>query len=225
MDKETDDLISAFVAEGGNANDWRPAYSVAPTDPAPIVRERIRAGELVREIDVAAWGLKPGWAKTGGPAPINARLESVASNGMFRGAFAGQRCIVPMTGYYEWEQLADGKQPHFLHSDSLLAAAGVYAARKEGDEWKITFTIITREARDASGEIHERMPVFLVPEVWSQWLNPEKLVTPDETLAMLDGSSLAVAQTMTSHPVDRKVNSVRTVDPQDATLVEPVGIR
>ena len=80
-------------------------------------------------------GLKPGWAKPGGPAAINARLESVAGNGMFRSAFASQRCLVPMAGYYEWQQMEDGKQPDFIHGDGeVLAADGVYAARKENDE-------------------------------------------------------------------------------------------
>ncbi|TFD50746.1 hypothetical protein E3T43_17750 [Cryobacterium sp. Hh7] len=86
---------------------------------------------------------------------------------MFRSAFASQRCLVPMAGYYEWQQMDDGKQPYFIHSDGdVLAAAGLYAARQEGDVWKISFTIITRAARDASGEIHDRMPVFMTPDVW-----------------------------------------------------------
>ncbi|MEB0303567.1 SOS response-associated peptidase family protein, partial [Mucilaginibacter sp. 5C4] len=81
---------------------------------------------------------------------------------MFRTAFDSRRCIVPMTGYYEWEDLPDGKQPHFIHGDGLLAAAGLYAARKESDDsWSHSMTIITREAPDASGEIHARMPALL----------------------------------------------------------------
>jgi len=98
MSAETDELISEFVARGGRLEDWRPSYNVAPTEESPIVRERLIAGELVRQVDAASWGLKPAWAKPGGPAPINARLESVATNGLFRNAFAQRRCIVPMNG-------------------------------------------------------------------------------------------------------------------------------
>ena len=171
----TDELLSVFDATGDNAAEWKPSYSVAPTDPAPIVREWIHDETAQRDLDLASWGFKPGWAKPGGPAPINARLESVASNGIFRSAFASQRCLVPMAGYYEWQQMDDGKQPYFIHSDGdLLAAAGLYAARQEDDVWKITFTIITRAARDAAGEIPGRMPVLLTPAVWDQWLRPEK---------------------------------------------------
>ncbi|TFD05139.1 hypothetical protein E3T25_04325 [Cryobacterium sandaracinum] len=83
-----DELLSVFDATGDNATDWQPSYSVAPTDPAPIVGEWNHDETVQRDLDLASWGLKPGWAKPGGPAPINARLESVASNGMFRSAFA-----------------------------------------------------------------------------------------------------------------------------------------
>ena len=220
----TDELLSLFDATGANAADWKPSYSVAPTDTAPIVREWIHDDTVQRDLDLASWGLKPGWAKPGGPAPINARLESVASNGMFRSSFASQRCLVPMAGYNEWKQLEDGKQPYFIHgSGDVLAAAGVYAARKEDDVWKISFTIITRVALNASGEIHDRMPVFLTPDVWGQWLSPEKISDKEEALSMLDRSSVTVAKTVTAYPVARVVNNVRTLDREDPRLIEPIS--
>ncbi|QWT23827.1 SOS response-associated peptidase [Subtercola sp. PAMC28395] len=273
MNKETDDLILEFVARGGRAEDWRPSYSVAPTDVAPIIRQRKGAhagdsgtgasgsgaspsgssgsgssasgaslsesGAGFREIEIAAWGLKPAWAKPGGPAPINARLESVATNGMFRSAFASSRCLVPMTGYYEWQAVSDGKQPYFIHAGAgagvgvestsasrLLAAAGLYSARKLDDEWAVTFTIITREARDASGEVHDRMPVFLTPDAWDAWLDPRKIEANSAgqgaILDLLDRSSTAVASTITTYAVDRRVNNSRTLDSSDATLIEPL---
>ncbi|TFB61829.1 SOS response-associated peptidase [Cryobacterium sp. Hz7] len=218
----TDELLSLFDATGANTADWKPSYSVAPTDSAPIVREWIHDETVQRDVDLASWGLKPGWAKPGGPAPINARLESVASNGMFRSAFASQRCLVPMSGYYEWQQMDDGKQPFFIHGASdVLAAAGLYAARQEDDVWKISFTIITRAARDASGEIHDRMPVFLKPNVWDRWLSPAKISDTEEALSMLDRSSVAVAKTVAAYPVSRTVNNVRTLDSEDQGLIEP----
>jgi putative SOS response-associated peptidase YedK len=247
MNKETDDLILEFIARGGRAEDWRPSYSVAPTDESPIIRERVRtagAGDgdarggdadrdardddtdgVERELEIAKWGLKPAWSKPGGPAPINARLESVATNGMFRSAFASHRCIVPMTGYYEWQQQSDGKQPYFIHADvDVLAAAGLYSVRKENDDWQVTFTIITREARDASGEVHDRMPVFLQPDLWTQWLDPQKVTAPDALLHLLDRSSTSVARSITTYPVARTVNNSRTLDPADPSLIEPVEL-
>jgi putative SOS response-associated peptidase YedK len=226
MDKSVDDLIQEFVAEGGDAQDWRPSYNIAPTDPAPIVREREHDGETRRYVDAASWGLRPAWAKASGPAPINARLESVATNGLFRNAFATRRCIVPMAGYYEWEDRPDGKQPHFIHGpEHTLAAAGLYESRKLPDgSWALSMTVITREARDASGEIHERMPVFLTPDVRDDWLRPGTLTAKEPMLAMLDRASLAMAKTMTTYPVSRRVNSVRdeSVPRDDPALIEPI---
>lgn len=226
MNTTTDNLIREFVAGGGTLEEWGPAYSVAPRTTAPIVRQWLEdeTGELHRDVDGAQWGLRPAWAKDGGPAPINARLETVATNGMFRSAFAGQRCIVPMTGYFEWETREDGKQPFFIHSEETdtLAAAGLYAARKEGDEWQITFTVITREARDASGQIHDRMPVFLTDDVRDEWLSTEKVSNKDATVAMLDHTSQAVAKSITTYPVSRRVNNVRTLSRTDATLLDRI---
>ena len=225
MDSTTDELIREFVAAGGRAADWAPDLSVAPTDSAPIVRERRHDDEVQREVELATWGFTPSWAKGKGPSPINARLESVASNGLFRSAFAKQRAIVPMRGYYEWEARADGKQPWFLHGEEpILAAAGLYTARKEGEQWRVSFTIITREARDASGEVHDRMPVFLTPDVRDEWLRPEPLDSAEEMLATLDRASVAMASTITAYPVDRRVNNSRTVDRHDPSLLEPVEL-
>lgn len=226
LNKDLDELIQVFVARGGDARDWEPAYSVPPRTRAPIVRERLHEGEVLRNLDLATWGLRPSWAKDGGPAPINARIETAATNGMFRSAFAGARALVPMTGYYEWEAVPDGKQPHFIHAgDELLAAAGLYAPRKDPatGEWTLSFTVITREARDASGEVHDRMPVFLERDVWDEWLHPEKLEDPRAMVAMIDASSQAIAATMTTHLVSRAVNNVRTADPTDPQLVRQIS--
>ena len=70
----TAELLSLFDATGNNAADWQPSYSVAPTDPARIVREWFHDETVQRDVDLASWDLKPGWAKPGGPAPVNARL-------------------------------------------------------------------------------------------------------------------------------------------------------
>lgn len=227
LDDHVNTLVEEFVATGGDYNDWIPAYSIAPTNRAPIVRERSTGdGGVVRNLDLASWGFRPGWAKPGGPAPINARMETLSTNGMFRGSFASQRCLIPMSGYFEWTDEPDGKQPYYIHGSETLAAAGLYAAREEGEGWRLTFTIATREASDASGQVHDRMPVFLSRDAWSEWLNPAKAGTPGAPdtgalAAMMDASSLAVARTLQTFRVDRRLNNTRTVDPSDHSLIEP----
>jgi putative SOS response-associated peptidase YedK len=217
-------MVAEFVAEGGRAQDWRPGYSVAPSQPAPIVREHESDGTLVRELELATWGLRPGWAKPGTPAPINARIETAASKGMFAGAFASQRCLVPMApGYFEWVAQPDGKQPFLIHGEGMLAAAGLYAARKVDDVWQVSYTIITREAVDADRQRHPRMPVFLEEAHWGDWLSPIKLGDVAGTLDMLEASSSAIAGTMHSFPVTRELNNTRTVNRNDPALVTPLS--
>jgi putative SOS response-associated peptidase YedK len=220
-------LIQEFVASGGDYRDWRPSYSIAPTDVVPIVRERVdkQTGEVRRSVDAAVWDFHPAFMRDSKRPNFNARIETVTSNGLWKGAFAASRAIVPMRGYYEWTGEAGHKQPHFLHSEAggLLAAAGIYTARKVDDEWVVSTAIITRPARDASGEIHERMPVFLDRDVWEEFLTPDKLddAAKEHMVQLLTAESDKVAGTITSYEVDPKVNSSRTADPGDASLIEP----
>jgi putative SOS response-associated peptidase YedK len=232
LDKRSEDLLQAFGAEDDEYADWIPSYSIAPTDHVPIIRERKHkdSGEVSRSVDAAVWDFHPAFMREAKRPQLNARIETVATNGLWKGAFTSSRCIVPMRGYYEWSELQeDGKtvkQPHFIHGQpDILAAAGIYTVRKVNDEWVVSTAIITREARDASGEVHDRMPVFLVPEVYDEWLNPAKLESDadrEHVLSLLDVVSDRVASTITTYEVDRRVNNSRAVDPMDASLIDPV---
>ena len=226
-----DGLIHAYVAtKQDRAAEWEPVYSIAPRTKAPVVREFVdEEGELQRSLELARWGLHPSWAKDKGPRPINARMETIATNGMFRGPFSSGRAVVPMTGYYEWvEAEGGGKDPFFIHhpDGELLHAAGLTAARKseDGEGWDVTFTIVTREARDAGGEVHDRMPVFLTEDSVGEWLAPGKLEAEqkDPLLAMIDEVSTTVASELETYAVDRQVNNVRTLDRTDPSLIAPL---
>lgn len=229
LDEKTSDLIEAFVLDGNDYRDWVPSFSIAPTDTIPVIRERQSSstGEISRRAEPAVWDFRPAFVKESRRPQFNARIETVTTSGMWKGAFASSRCIVPMRGYYEWHERDSVKYPYFLHGPGpLLAAAGLVAVRKAGDGWEVSTAIITREARDASGEVHERMPAFLDPAVYDRWLDSEKITDDaerDDLLAMLDAVSTEAASTVTAHEVDRRVNNSRTADPQDAGLIEPVG--
>ena len=240
MDEKTNDLIEAFVLDGNDYRDWAPSFSISPTDVVPIIRERRSSstGEVTRRVEPAVWDFRPSFITEPKRPQFNARIETVATSGMWKGALVGGRCIVPMRGYYEWtERYVAGsakpvKIPYFIHGEApLLAAAGLATARKvpsaSGElEWEVSTAIITREARDASGEVHDRMPAFLEPSMYDRWLDTDKLADDgarDELLAMLDSVSTDVASTITAYEVDRRVNNSRTADPQDASLIEPLA--
>lgn len=229
LDTETDELIQEFVAAGGDFRDWRPSFSVAPTDPVPIVRERVRSatGEIERTVDAALWDFHPAFMRESKRPNFNARLETVATNGLWKGAFGSSRALVPMRGYYEWTGEAGRKRAHFLHAadGGLLAAAGIYTARKIDGEWQVSAAIITRPARDASGEIHDRMPVFLERSAWDDYLDPQRLdeAAKEDLVDFLAGESEKVAAHIESYEVDRRVNNSRAIDPADPTLIEPLA--
>ena len=173
---------------------------------------------------VGAVGLAEAREPTQGCAD-HQRQDGELSTGFWAPAVTAARCVVPMRGYYEWTGEPGNKQAFFLHGPQpLLAAAGIYTARKVGDEWEVSTSIITREARDASGEVHDRMPVFLERDVWDDYLAPVKLddAGKEEMVALLNSESEKVAATITNYEVDRRVNNSRTVDPEDPALIEPL---
>ncbi len=228
-------LVQEFEAVRGVATEWVPSYSIAPTASVPIVKESIRdGGPPRREVVLGVWNF-PQPANSSRRAPIiNARREKLG-HGFWVGPFSQSRCIVPMDGYFEWNGTVGDKQPHYVHGRGLLAAAGVSTTRlTEAGVWVRRFAIITGEARDAAGTVHDRMPLFLTPDLWDDWLDTESLTTPgnsadasarrDELLARLDASAAVVSAQMLSYPVDRKINSVRSVDPRDASNIRPVDL-
>ncbi|MFF7292010.1 SOS response-associated peptidase family protein [Microbacterium sp. NPDC008134] len=107
----------------------------------------------------------------------------------------------------------------------MFAAAGLTWSMDVKGEQVRCFVVITREARDAGGEVHDRMPAFLTDDAMDEWLEPVKLDRPgrDNTIATLDGSSEAVASTIQQYIVERKLNNSRTANAADPTLVEPAG--
>jgi putative SOS response-associated peptidase YedK len=219
-------------------------YNVAPTKRIYTVLERGGADKgsasedepQARELRVLRWGLVPFWAKeaSGGGRLINARAETVASKPAFRRAFAKRRCIIPADGYYEWQAVSDGgkqrKQPYFIYrtDGNSLAFAGIYELWRDetvpadalladpGRGWLWTAAIITTQATDDVGQIHDRMPMVIRPEHWADWLDPASSEPGQLQAAMLP----AMTGGLTSHPVSMAVNSVRNNGPD---LIKPLA--
>ena len=103
-----------------------PRYNIAPTQPIAIVRQ----GRKGRELVPVRWGLIPNWAKDPNLQSllINARAEGIAERPAFRGAFRYRRCLVPASGFYEWQARGKGpKQPFSVRpaGQELIAFAGI----------------------------------------------------------------------------------------------------
>ncbi|MFC0037511.1 SOS response-associated peptidase [Actinomadura rayongensis] len=212
--------------------DLEPDYNVAPTKQVPAVLTRAprdEPTEAVRELRTLRWGLVPSWAKdlAIGSRMINARFETVHEKPAYRRAFARRRCLLPADGYYEWYKTeGEGKprkQPFFIRPQdgSIMAMAGLYELWKSpADEWVWTCTVITTDAPDALGRIHDRMPMIVRRDRWDAWLDPA-LSDADEVRGLLvpalDGS---LATAMEAFPVGQAVSNVRNNGPQ---LIEPLA--
>jgi putative SOS response-associated peptidase YedK len=211
-----------------------PDYNVAPTKRVYAVMERPATDTepQARELRVVRWGLVPFWAKdaSGGGRLINARAETVAVKPSFRRAFAKRRCILPADGYYEWQSIpAEGKkaakQPFYIYrtDGGELAFAGLYELWRDATlpsdhehAWLWTAAIITTQATDDVGQIHDRMPMVISPDHWADWLNPGSTEPGQLQAAMLPAMA---GGGLTSHPVSTAVNFVRNNGPE---LIEPV---
>jgi putative SOS response-associated peptidase YedK len=162
-------------------------------------------------------GLAPRWLPPGGSKPpINARAETVASSGLFRGALARTRCLIPATGYYEWRANPEGAGKTPMHiqltSGEPFAFAGLWVPDKDG---RPTATIITTHANELMRSIHHRMPVLLRREDELLWLDPS--IT--EVQAVLPLLQPYESESMSAWPVGRHVNSVANDSPE---LIVPV---
>lgn len=184
-------------------------WNIAPQSEVPVVhdtREGERIGTLMR------WGLVPHWAKDAGIGAKlnNARLESAAEKPSFRQALRRRRCLIPASGFYEWQPRrgADGKpykQPwYFSAADGApLAFAGLFEAWRpdESADWLLSCCILTRDANATMAPVHDRMPVIVEPAHWAAWLDRGEQ-RPEALAALLP---LTPPQALRAWPVDRAV--------------------
>ena len=102
----------------------------------------------------------------------NARGESVAERPAFRDAFRQSRCLVPASGFYEWQTIAGQKHPWYLRPTDapLFALAGITSL------WKgvPSVSLITTAPNSLMEPIHDRMPLIVAPEEYAAWLDPEE---------------------------------------------------
>jgi putative SOS response-associated peptidase YedK len=193
--------------------DTGPRYNVAPSQLVPVLL--LDGGSRV--LAPLRWGLRPPWARDGAPTPINARGEDAAVRPYFRSAFKGRRCLVPASGFYEWQKVPGApKVPHWIHAPDgeLLTFAGLWEAERRSDPAPSpTFCILTTVCSDLVRPVHDRMPVILSPAERDAWLDP---ATPADRLQAL---LRPYAGPLAAHPVSTRVNSPRNDGPE---LIEPV---
>lgn len=186
----------------------QPRYNIAPTQSAPIVRSE-QGRRVIKDL---RFGLIPAWVQQTPDQPlVNARSESVFEKPSFRGSMQLHRCLVPATGFYEWQKGQKPKQPFLIkRSDQpLFAFAGIWASWQAQAQRIESFAIITRPAGQTLESIHHRVPVTIEPEFYDTWLSPNtSRFTIEACLLAPDDDEWHYSA------VSQRVNQVRHDDPQ-----------
>ena len=237
--RRPEDLVEEFeISDNRVAEPLAADYNVAPTKQVYAVVERPPSKDSPeppeRQLRTLTWGLVPSWAKDPsiGNRMINARMETVADKPAYRRAFAARRCLLPADGYFEWyptsQLTAKGKprkQPYFIRpvDHGTLAMAGLYEiwrdperAEDDPERFRWTCTVITTQAEDSLGHIHDRMPLMVEPDRWQRWLDP-RISGPD----LLDLLVPAAPGRLEAYPVSTLVSNVRNNGPE---LLEPIPL-
>ena len=143
------------------------AFFASPVDGIPsrglpvIVRRRNGAMHM----GSIRWGIP---SPKGGELLKNARGETLDQLPSFAPHWrAGNRCLVPLSGFYEWAQTPD-KTPYAVShpAHETIAAAGLWM--RDGET--ACFTIITGAATGALAAVHPRAPWLMTPEIGMDWL-------------------------------------------------------
>lgn len=206
--REHEKFFNAVISEGMG---FFQKYNAAPGLKLPVVLQTNSS----REITLMQWGHVPGWAKDTRQKPkINTRSETLMQPD-HQNILQNNRCIIPASGFYEWDSKTQGRTPYYFYSsqEDFLSLAGIWEfVQHPTGEVIRSFTIVTVQADDTVGKIHNRMPVILNREQVEPWLDPLTDITILSSLVKPGNRHLS------SHPVDDAMNNPRFDDP--ACIVE-----
>lgn len=198
--------------------DLVPRYNISPgQEIAAVLPGGPGAGRLFRPL---MWGLHPPRrpGEESGPRLINARAETVARKTSFAESFRERRCLIPVTGFYEWKKNGALRQPFLFRrrDHGLFALAGLWSRWEfPGGRREENGTILTCAANSLMRPVHHRMPVILPPSAWSAWLDSPA----HEADGLQELLQPATPGELVAHPVTRRVNRPEFDDP---ACLEPV---
>jgi putative SOS response-associated peptidase YedK len=222
------ELAAMYGLIGGPPEAMRvmpPRFNIAPTQPVLA----IRAGSGgAPEATFFRWGLVPSWAKDIdiGARTINARAETVAEKPAFRAAFRRRRCLIPASGFFEW-QAVEGKgpkQPYWIAmaDGAPFSCAGLWETWESPDgEALHTCSIVTTDANASLRPVHHRMPVIVAPADHATWLAHAPRGREHDTAAATALMRPYPDGFLVATPVGRLVNNVRNDGTDLIRLAEP----
>lgn len=131
---------------------------VYPTNQVPVVYSKQES----LFCDNIIWGF-PNFKNKG--VIINARSETVKEKRTFSDSVLHRRCIIPATGFYEWDK-AKNKVTFRRKDNHILFMGGIWRAYEEEKR----FVILTTNANASVSMVHERMPLILEQSELENWI-------------------------------------------------------
>jgi putative SOS response-associated peptidase YedK len=168
--------------------DFDEDFDAAPGSIQPVVRMSDK-GE--RKLSLMRWGFK-----LPDRLLFNVRSEGITTAKFWKEKFAENRCIVPASSYFEWQDCDTKPKPKYeivVPGREYFGIAGVWAPWKnpKTDQWEKTFSTFTSEPNALLEKIHIRQPVILEPNEFEEWLAPSERppvhllrVLPEEEMKM-----------------------------------------
>ncbi|MDO9177449.1 MAG: SOS response-associated peptidase [Agitococcus sp.] len=185
--------------------------NIAPTEAVPVI---IYTTQL--ELRPMRWWLLPSWVSEPSTkfSMFNARSDSITTSKAFRVPFQRRRCVVPVSGFYEWQREEKTKTPYLVKTiDSPMLLGGIWDIWERNGAHIESFAIITTDASDEMAWLHNRQPVFIPESRMDHWLNPK---TPIHELGDLLLPNLPYS--LEAIPVSNKVGNSRY-----KSLIDVVG--
>jgi putative SOS response-associated peptidase YedK len=209
-------LLERFHLDSSEALEWQVKYNVAPSLDVPVI---VQLGDKPK-LMLMKWGLTPPWQKEGPYKPlINLRTDTVSNRPGFRRILETTRCLVPIDGFFEWQTEEKAKRPHryVMNSGEIFCLGALYGARSmQNGKTDYTFTLMTTDANNLVGQIHDRMPVIVPRSHEAAWLNPRSKFS-DYALCL----SPYPSQEMRSYEVSDKINSGKVDSPDLIAPLKP----
>ena len=199
-------------------------HNAAPTETIIVLR---LDAEGEPELVPMRWWLTPYWAREPGSrySMFNAKSETVHTSRAFREPFRKRRCVVPVSGFYEWARARarsrDGKSkvPYYIrpHDKPGMLLAGIWDRWRSRDSREVleSFAILTTDAGKGLEFVHDRQPVMLSLRGARRWMDPD---TSEDDLKRL--LAPAIPEDLDVVPVSTYVNNARN---KEARCVEPIG--
>ncbi|MFX1250789.1 MAG: SOS response-associated peptidase [Promethearchaeota archaeon] len=202
-----EDLIERFDAREVFIK-YSPSHNIAPSQTIAAVNKTSSGNNLISLI----WGFR-----LGDITAINARDDKLLEVDAFKRALRSNRCIIPASGFYEWQKSGKIKIPNYIHlkNKEVFSFAGLIQEIKSTTGAVLKYgTIITTQANALVKKIHNRMPVILPKRFEDEWLN-ESTQSEDELIEFLQPFP---PESMEAYAVSDKVNNTENNSPD---LIKP----